>query len=218
MAGADGDLLPARHQHSSPRIRPPTTSQFFVTPQSRLILTQLDKHPECDRHDAQPWEVLADPNAHEHGTSRDQEQLTFESCQPGDTEMRVVWRYVVWCCVVRRYNNVGEKGNFVKTRTPVFARYGHPWTSQNVRKRSFSPTHCFFLHFSLGFTDVVGQRSYPKRPKRHFVCPRSCSKGPDHALEKVLTCETPCISICPPRIVSHLHTLIQTFQWFSFYI
>ena len=56
----------------------------------------------------------------------------------------------------------------------------------------FSPTHCFFT-LSMGFADVFGRRSYPKRPKNAFLGPRSYSKGPHHALEKVLKNKTPCM-------------------------
>ena len=60
---------------------------------------------------------------------------------------------------------------------------------KKVQKRSFSQrlvsTH------SLGFADVLGRRSCPKRTKKNAFLgsPRSFSKGPNHALQKVLTSE-----------------------------
>ena len=48
---ADGDLLPLRHQHSSPRSGTRMKSPCLDTPPRSLILTQLHTHPQCDRHD-----------------------------------------------------------------------------------------------------------------------------------------------------------------------
>ena len=46
----------------------------------------------------------------------------------------------------------------------------------------------------MGFIDVFGQRSYPKRPKIRFLTRGPIpNKGPNHALEKVLPNETPCM-------------------------
>ena len=50
------------------------------------------------------------------------------------------------------------------------------------------------LQFSSRFTDVFRHGvQFQTRPKRHFFHQRSCSKGPNQALDKVLTNETPCI-------------------------
>ena len=70
------------------------------------------------------------------------------------------------------------------------------WSTM-VQKRSengnFSQTHCF--HISPG----IGRRFRPKvlfqTPQKALFYPRSCSKGPSHALEKVLSSETPNIFV-----------------------
>ena len=54
-----------------------------------------------------------------------------------------------------------------------------------------SPTHCFTL--PMGFTDVFGRKALFQAAKNALLGPRSESKGPNHALEKVPTNETPCI-------------------------
>ena len=43
----------------------------------------------------------------------------------------------------------------------------------------------------MGFVDVFARKSNPKRPENAFLGTKSFSKGPNHALEKVLTSETP---------------------------
>ena len=75
-------------------------------------------------------------------------------------------------------------------------RFWHDMVNCKPRKRPKTATFpdTLFLHFSHGFVDDFGRRSFPKRPnapKRHFFYPRSCSKGPDHVLAKVQTSETP---------------------------
>ena len=66
---------------------------------------------------------------------------------------------------------------------------------KKVRKRSFFPTHCFYT-----FPGIC-RRFWPEvltqTPKNAVFRPRSYSKGPNHALEKVLTKETPCILLMP---------------------
>ena len=79
----------------------------------------------------------------------------------------------------------------VKTRSPSVARHGHPWTKKRSKNGHFAQRRVFFT-LSLGCADVFGRRSCPKRQKTLFLGPRSSSK---HALEKVLTSETPCIRV-----------------------
>ena len=62
---------------------------------------------------------------------------------------------------------------------------------KKVRKRPFSPTHCF--HVSPGICRRFWPEVLTQTPKNVVFRPRSYSKGPNHALEKVLTKETPCI-------------------------
>ena len=59
-----------------------------------------------------------------------------------------------------------------------------------VQNWSFSPTHCF-LRSPWDLPTILARGPRPKRPKTPFFRPRSYSKGPNHALEKVLTNETP---------------------------
>ena len=84
--------------------------------------------------------------------------------------------------------NIGEN---VKTWSPSLARYGHPRTEKKVQNWSFFPTHCFYV-----FPGIC-RRFWPEvltqTPKNAVFRPRSYPKGPNHALEKVLTKETPCI-------------------------
>ena len=75
-------------------------------------------------------------------------------------------------------------GNIIKSRSLDFARYGQPWTQKTVQKRSFSPTHCFYT-FLGNLQTFSAEGPIPNAPKRRFFYPRSCSKGPNHALEKV---------------------------------
>ena len=51
--------------------------------------------------------------------------------------------------------------------------------------------NALFLRFPWDLPTILARRSYPKRPKTPLFRPRSYSKGPNHALEKVLTNETP---------------------------
>ena len=72
--------------------------------------------------------------------------------------------------------------------------FGTIWPSVDpkmVQNWSFSPTHCFYV-----FPGIC-RRFWPEvltqTPKNAVFRPRSYSKGPNHALEKVLTKETPCM-------------------------
>ena len=61
---------------------------------------------------------------------------------------------------------------------------------KTVQKRSFSPTHCFCT--SPGICRRLRPEVLSQTPKKKtFFDPRSYSKRPSHALEKVLTNETP---------------------------
>ena len=70
--------------------------------------------------------------------------------------------------------------------------FGTVWPSKDRKKVQnwpFSPTHCFYV-----FPGIC-RRFWPEvltqTPKNAVFRPRSYSKGPNHALEKVLTKETP---------------------------
>ena len=100
-----------------------------------------------------------------------------------------------------KYKNAGSIGNIVKTRSPFLARYGHPRTPKRSENGHFSQR--LVLTVSLGFADVCGRKSCPERTKTPFLGPRSYSKSPNHALEKVPTSETPCTH------TSALHNMFQ---------
>ena len=80
--------------------------------------------------------------------------------------------------VVRKCKNCKKHLGNSQTRTPLLARHGHSMVPKTVQKKSFFPTHCFF-------------NTFPGICRKAFLGPRSLSKGPNHALEKVLTKETP---------------------------
>ena len=63
VAGADSRLLTQRHQLVSPRISPRMTAQCLETPQRRLILTQLETHPELTNTTLELEQVLAGETA-----------------------------------------------------------------------------------------------------------------------------------------------------------
>ena len=72
--------------------------------------------------------------------------------------------------------------------------FGTIWPSKDrktIQKRSFFPTHCFYT--SPGICRRFRPKVLSQTPKNAVFDPRSYSKGPNHALKKVLTNETPCI-------------------------
>ena len=99
---------------------------------------------------------------------------------------------VVWCCEVIKYTKTRETLGKI-TKHGLF--FGTVWPSKDRKKVQnwpFSPTHCFYV-----FPGIC-RRFWPEvltqTPKNAVFRPRSYSKGPNHALEKVLTKETPGIA------------------------
>ena len=88
--------------------------------------------------------------------------------------------------------NTGTFGKNIKFWVSCFRTLCSTMDQKKGPKTVIFSTPCFYT--SLGFADVFGRRSYPKRPKVTFS-PEVLFKGPNHALEKVLTRETPCIYI-----------------------
>ena len=89
--------------------------------------------------------------------------------------------------VVRKYTKHKNYWEHCKNKVSFT---GTTWSSMDQKKSKnghFSQRLVFFT-LSLGFADVFGRRSYPKRPKTPFW-----ARGPNHALEKVLTSKTPCM-------------------------
>ena len=78
-----------------------------------------------------------------------------------------------------------------QTTRKITVFIGTTWSSMDKKKRSKNG------HFSDTFAGIC-RRFRPKAlfqtPKNAFLGPRSHSKGPNHALEKVLTSETPRMS------------------------
>ena len=115
--------------------------------------------------------------------------------KPEETERNVcgmVCVCVVWCCEVRNTQK-HEKHWENSQNTDSF--FGTIWPSvdpKTVRKRPFFPTHCFYT--SPGICRRFWPEVLTQTPKNAVFQPRSYSKGPNHALEKVLTKETPGIA------------------------
>ena len=61
-------------------------------------------------------------------------------------------------------------------------------------KTVFFP-NALFLRFHWDLPTIFAMGSYPKRQKKALFGQKSYSKGPNHALEKVLTNETPGIPV-----------------------
>ena len=104
---------------------------------------------------------------------------------------------VVWCCEVRKYTKTLETlGKFTKHGLI----FGTIWPSvdpKKVQNWPFSPTHCFYV--SPGICRRFWPEVLTQTPKNAVFRPRSYSKGPNHALEKVLTKETPGIYLVRSR-------------------
>ena len=98
-------------------------------------------------------------------------------------------------CREKTQKGAGHIRELVKTRTPFFfwnemVNYGPPKRSENGH---FSRRIVFFFFFTflLGFVDVFLHEVLYQTPKKALFYRRSYSKGPSHALEKVLTTVTP---------------------------
>ena len=103
------------------------------------------------------------------------------------------------------------------TNEDFFARYGQPSTKKSP-KTAFFPD-ALFLHFPSDLPTFSAERVLFQTAKNAFLDPRSKSKTPHHALEKVLTNETPSeqihVHICPHTYAhtrnshmcfTHMHT------------
>ena len=108
---------------------------------------------------------------------------------------------------VGNYKDSKKHWETVKTPTPFLARYSQPWTERTSENGHFSRRSVVtFSNLLPAFSDT---RCYSKRLNTPFLGPRSESKGPSHALEKLLTNETPCIQKKSTNIENallvHLH-------------
>ena len=105
-------------------------------------------------------------------------------------EMRVVWCV---CCVVLWGEKIHKNhGKHWENSQNMVSFFGTVWPSKDrkkVQKWPFSPTHCFYV--SPGICRRFWTEVLTQTPKNAVFRPRSYSKGPNHALEKVLTKETP---------------------------
>ena len=74
-------------------------------------------------------------------------------------------------------------------------RFWHDMVNHLLQKRPKTAIFpdALFLQFPQDLLTFSDMGSCSKRLKRHFFHQKSCSKGPNHALEKVFTNETPCI-------------------------
>ena len=76
----------------------------------------------------------------------------------------------------------------IKTWSPIFARYGHPRTQKCPKTAPF-PRRIVFYTFH-GICRHFRPEVLHQTPKKAFLGPRSYSKDPNYALEKVLNSET----------------------------
>ena len=79
-------------------------------------------------------------------------------------------------------------GTLSTTRTPFFARHGHPWTPEKSPKTALFPRRIVLCNNFPGICRRFRQKILSQTPKKNFLGPRSYSKG----WKKVLTSETPC--------------------------
>ena len=81
---------------------------------------------------------------------------------------------------------------------------------KKVQNWPFSPTHCFYV--SPGICRRFWPEVLTQTPKNAAFRPRSYSKAPNHALEKVPTNETPGI-ISPPTTIHCLFNVLWNEHW-----
>ena len=96
---------------------------------------------------------------------------------------------VVWCCEVRKYTIItGNIGKIIKT----WSLFWHDLAIQGPKKGPKLATfpNALFLRFPWDLPTILA-RGLTQTPQNAVFRPRSYSKGPNHALEKVLTKETP---------------------------
>ena len=105
---------------------------------------------------------------------------------------------------------------FIKTWSLFLARYGHPRTEKRSKIGHFSQRIVFT--FPLGFADDFGPKVLSQTPKNAVFRPRSYSKGPNHALEKVLTKETPGIDYSVSRRARYVQNTWKRHQDTVFWI
>ena len=101
-------------------------------------------------------------------------------------------RLKTWSNSLEKKHKTQNIGKIVKTRSPLLARHGHLWTKKKGPKTVIF-SNALFFHFPWDLPTFSAESSITNAQKRLFLGPKSYSKGPNHALEKVLTSETPCI-------------------------
>ena len=96
-----------------------------------------------------------------------------------------------WVCGEKIQKMKETMGNVSKHGLRFSTRCGHPCTPKRSENGHFSDA--LLLQFTSRFTDVFRHGVLFQTPKKTLFHQRSYSKGPNQALEKVLTNETPCI-------------------------
>ena len=91
--------------------------------------------------------------------------------------------------VVRKCKKTQETLGKYQKWSPFLGTIWPSMDRKKVRKRPCSPTHCFYV--SPGICRRFRPKVLSQTPKNAVFDPRSQSKGPNHALKKVLTNETP---------------------------
>ena len=99
----------------------------------------------------------------------------------------------VWCCVVMCGEKYKKRKKHWETCQNTDSTFGTMWSTMDRKKGQktvFFPD-ALFLRFSRVLQTFSDMGSHSRRPKKALFYPKSCSKSPNHALDKVLTNETP---------------------------
>ena len=97
-------------------------------------------------------------------------------------------------CSEKMQKITGKQWENSQTADSVF---GTIWPSTDRKKgpKTVLFPNALSLRFHWDWPTIFAMGSYPKRQKKALFGQRSYSKGPNHALEKVLTNETPGIPV-----------------------
>ena len=91
--------------------------------------------------------------------------------------------------VVSKYKKHKRHWENCQNMVSFFGTIWPPTDPKKVQNWPFSPTHCF--HVFPGISRRFWPEVLTQTPQNAVFHPKSYSKGPNHALEKVLTKETP---------------------------
>ena len=116
--------------------------------------------------------------------------------KPYENQRNVLWLWVcvlcgvVWCCVVRKYKRWNTMGKLSKHGL----RFWHDMVNHGHKigpKTAIFADALFFYMFPTFCQRFPTRGPIPNAHKKALFHQRSYSKGPNHAMEQVLTNETP---------------------------